>query len=219
MRENKRKKISNKPICPTCGAVITVRCEAWHNRLGRCLRHSNHTGPHYFAAKSIQADPTFWEALQDPWSVVYFPKLEGDPDARHAGELEGDPDPCRRILGEAPGRPSSRRPGWQATIGMTAMSIPPIRIDWFAEQMKKKLALQGGFKKTSNPYLVRRLIEKTAELGDGVWYALPLGDEPVLKIKSNADLTVALHRLENDFAEMCEHFREIEKIVSIIDKK
>jgi hypothetical protein len=101
MRENKRKKISNKPICPTCGAVITVRCEAWHNRLGRCLRHSNHTGPHYFAAKSIQADPTFWEALQDPWTVVYFPKpgelgrdprdageLEGDPDARHAGELD-----------------------------------------------------------------------------------------------------------------------------------
>jgi hypothetical protein len=101
MRENKRKKISNKPICPMCGAVITVRCEAWHNRLGRCLRHSNHTGPHYFAAKSIQADPTFWEALQDPWTVVYFPKpgelgrdprdageLEGDPDARHAGELD-----------------------------------------------------------------------------------------------------------------------------------
>ena len=55
--------------------------------------------------------------------------------------------------------------------------------------------------------------------GNRVWYALPLGDEPVLKIKSNADLTVALHRLENDFAEMCEHFREIEKIVSIIDKK
>jgi hypothetical protein len=76
MRENKRKKLSNKPICPACGAVITVRCETWHNRLGRCLRHSNHTGPHYFAAKSIQDDPTFWEALQDPWSVVYFPKPE-----------------------------------------------------------------------------------------------------------------------------------------------
>jgi hypothetical protein len=77
-----------------CGAVITVRCEAWHNRLGRCLRHSNHTGPHYFAAKSIQADPTFWEALQDPWTVVYFPKPgELGRDPRDAGELEGDPDP------------------------------------------------------------------------------------------------------------------------------
>jgi len=74
MRENKRKKKSNKPTCPACGAVITVRCEAWHNRLGRCLRHSHHTGPHYFAAKSIQDDPIFWEALQDPWTVVYFPK-------------------------------------------------------------------------------------------------------------------------------------------------
>lgn len=75
MRENKRKK-SDKPLCPACGAVITVRCEAWHNRLGRCLRHSYHTGPHYFAAKSQQQDPTFWDALQDPWTVVYFPEPE-----------------------------------------------------------------------------------------------------------------------------------------------
>jgi hypothetical protein len=91
MRENKRKKISNKPTCPTCGAVITVRCEAWHNRLGRCLRHSHHTGPHYFAAKSIQDDPTFWEALQDPWTVVYFPKPgELGRDPQDAGELERD---------------------------------------------------------------------------------------------------------------------------------
>ena len=91
MRENKRKKISNKPTCPACGAVITVRCEAWHNRLGRCLRHSSHTGPHYFAAKSIQDDPTFWEALQDPWTVVYFPKPgELGRDPRDAGELERD---------------------------------------------------------------------------------------------------------------------------------
>jgi hypothetical protein len=89
MRENKRKKISNKPTCPACGAVITVRCEAWHNRLGRCLRHSHHTGPHYFAAKSIQDDPIFWEALQDPWTVVYFPKPgELGRDPRDAGELE-----------------------------------------------------------------------------------------------------------------------------------
>ena len=90
MRENKRKKISNKPICPACGAVITVRCETWHNRLGRCLRHSNHTGPHYFAAKSIQDDPTFWEALQDPWSVVYFPKPEKVGRNEKGGELERD---------------------------------------------------------------------------------------------------------------------------------
>ena len=90
MRENKRKKLSNKPICPACGAVITVRCETWHNRLGRCLRHSNHTGPHYFAAKSIQDDPTFWEALQDPWSVVYFPKPEKVGRNEKGGEFEWD---------------------------------------------------------------------------------------------------------------------------------
>jgi transcription elongation factor Elf1 len=90
MRENKRKKLSNKPTCPACGAVITVRCETWHNRPGRCLRHSNHTGPHYFAAKSIQDDPTFWEALQDPWSVVYFPEPEKVGRDEKGGELERD---------------------------------------------------------------------------------------------------------------------------------
>jgi hypothetical protein len=97
MRENKRKKLSNKPICPACGAVITVRCETWHNRLGRCLRHSNHTGPHYFAAKSIQDDPTFWEALQDPWSVVYFPEPEKIGRDEKGGEPEGDPEPRHAV--------------------------------------------------------------------------------------------------------------------------
>ena len=151
MRENKEKKYQISRPCPACGAVITVRCEAWHNRLGRCLRHSNHTGPHYFAAKSIQADPTFWEALQDPWTVVYFPKPdELGRDPQDAGELERRP-----------------RPGWQATIGMTAMSIPPIRIDWFAEQMKHKLELgMRGVKKPS--CMVRRLLENTAELVDAL---------------------------------------------------
>jgi NTP pyrophosphatase (non-canonical NTP hydrolase) len=50
---------------------------------------------------------------------------------------------------------------------MTAMSIPPIRIDWFAEQMKHKLELgMRGVKKPS--CLVRRLLENTAELVDAL---------------------------------------------------
>jgi NTP pyrophosphatase (non-canonical NTP hydrolase) len=42
-----------------------------------------------------------------------------------------------------------------------------MRIDWFAEQMKHKLELnchKGGWEDCKNPYLVRRLIEETAEL-------------------------------------------------------
>jgi hypothetical protein len=60
---------------------------------------------------------------------------------------------------------------------------------------------------------------KKALTGNRVWYALPFGEEPKLKIKSNAELTVAVWRIEKDFGEMCERFREIEKILSIIDKK
>lgn len=47
--------------------------------------------------------------------------------------------------------------------------------------------------------------------GNRVWYALPLGDEPVLKIKSAAELTVALYRLEKDFSDMELRVLELEK--------
>lgn len=54
------------------------------------------------------------------------------------------------------------------------MNNPPIenlRIDWFAEQMKHKLDLnrhKGGWEDCKNHYLVRRLLEETAELVQSV---------------------------------------------------
>ena len=63
--------------CPSCGWIENHRCENRHERLGRCLRHNGHTGPHYFAnmATKLQ-DPTFFDALQDPATVIYFPYPE-----------------------------------------------------------------------------------------------------------------------------------------------
>lgn len=54
------------------------------------------------------------------------------------------------------------------------MNNPPkenLRIDWFAEQMKHKLDLnrhKGGWEDCKNHYLVRRLLEETAELVQSV---------------------------------------------------
>lgn len=54
------------------------RCSSMHKKLGRCLRQASHMGPHYYANLSLKKlDPNFWDALQDPFSVVFFKKPYG----------------------------------------------------------------------------------------------------------------------------------------------
>lgn len=63
----------NENRCPKCGWIKHYRCESRHKKMGRCLRHENHTGPHYYANMMLKKeDPRLWKALQDPLSVVHF---------------------------------------------------------------------------------------------------------------------------------------------------
>jgi hypothetical protein len=85
--------------------------EIWDGKRKERLSISSDYG-HYVVASRPFDDTDAGAELEH--QVDAGAELEGDPDPRDAGELEGDPDPCRRargeclrILGEAPGRPSS----------------------------------------------------------------------------------------------------------------
>jgi hypothetical protein len=85
--------------------------EIWDGKPKERLSISSDYG-HYVVASRPFDDTDAGAELEH--QVDAGAELEGDPDPRDAGELEGDPDPCRRargeclrILGEAPGRPSS----------------------------------------------------------------------------------------------------------------